>query len=132
MAKKRTKKQRSGKREKQRHPFRKETRMIELLQSNSYRDLKSHLQQLKPYLLDKNSNFLAVNQLYFDLQKIVGVREYIYAELRLFFKRVREKDGLRCRQSYFFRYLADPEHCNLGIKESSIKTILNQYVILDN
>ena len=126
MKKKKTKKQRSGKREKQRHPFRKETRMIELLQSNSYRDLKSLLQQLKPYLLDKNINYLTVNRLYFDLQKIVGVREYIYAEIRLFFKRVREKDGLRCRQSYFFRYLADPEHCNLGVKESSTKAILNQ------
>ena len=123
---KKKKKQRSCKREKQRHPFRRETRMIELLQSNSYGDLKSLLQQLKSYLLDKNSNFLTVNRLYFDLQAIAGIREYIYTEFRLFFKRVKEKDGLRCKQSHFFRYLADPEHCNLGISENSIKAILYQ------
>lgn len=100
--------------------------MIELLQSNSYGNLKSLIQQLKPYLLEKNTNFLAINQLYFDLQKIVGIRKYVYRQLALFFKGVKEKNGLRCKQSHFFRYLADPEHCNLGIKESSIKTILNQ------
>ena len=126
MKEKKTKKNHSCKREKQRYPFRKGTKMIELLQSNSYGNLKSLIQQLKPYLLEKNTNFLAINQLYFDLQKIVGIRKYVYRQLALFFKGVKEKNGLRCKQSHFFRYLADPEHCNLGIKESSIKTILNQ------
>ena len=100
--------------------------MIELLHSNSYGNLKSLIQQLRPYLLEKNTNFLAVNQLYFDLQKIVGIRKYVYAELVLFFKGVKEKNGFRCKQSHFIRYLADPAHCNLRIKESSIKTILYQ------
>lgn len=100
--------------------------MIELLQNNSYGNLKSLIQQLKPYLLEKNTNFLAVNQLYFDLQKIVGIRTFVYAEIVLFFKEVKKKNGFRCKQSHFFRYLADPEHCNLGIKENSIKAILNQ------
>ena len=126
MKKKSTKKQRSSKREKQRYPFRKETRMIELLHSNSYGDLKSLIQELRPYLLDKDTHFLAVNQLYFDLREIVGIREYIYAIIRSFFKGVKKKDGLRCKPSIFYRYLADPEHCNLGIIENSIKTILNQ------
>ena len=109
-----------------RSPFRKETRMIELLRSNSYGDLESLIQKLKPYLLEKNIQFFAVNQLYFDLQKIVGIRKNIYADIRLFYKDVKRKDGLRYKQSLLFRYLADPEHCNLGIMEGSIKTFLNQ------
>lgn len=120
------KKQRSCKREKQRAPFRKGTRMIELLHSNSHGDLKLLIQKLRPYLLEKNTPFLTINQLYFDLREIVGIREYIYAIIRSFFKGVKEKDGLRCKQSQFYRYLADPEHCNLGITENSIKAILNQ------
>ena len=126
MAQKRNKKQRGCKREKQRYPFRKETRMIELLYSNSYGELMSLIQKLRPYLMEKNTNFLTINQLYFDLREIVGIREYIYAIIRSFFKGVKEKDGLRCKPSIFYRYLADPEHCNLGIKENSIKTIMNQ------
>lgn len=121
-------KQRCSKREKQRYPFRRETRIIELLNFNSYGDLKELLEQLKPYLKDEDVYFTTANHLYFDLQKIEGVRVYIYTILNTFFKSIRKKKGLACKQSLFYRYLSDPEHCNLGISERSIKILLNQDV----
>ena len=121
-----TKQQKLRQREKRRYPFREETRIIELLQSNCYGDFKTLIQQIRPYLLDTDVNYLTVNSLFFDLKKIVGLRTYLYEELKLFFKKVKEKDGLRCKQSHFFRYLSDPEHCNLGLTEQSMKAIMNQ------
>jgi len=126
MIKKKTTKKRSGKRERQRHPFRKETKIIELLNNNSIRDLDNLIRMLQPYLLDMDVNIFTINRLYFDLQKIAGQRKVIYLELKLFFKNVMLKRGLKCKQSHFFRYLTNPEHCNLGISENTIKAILNQ------
>lgn len=62
--------------------------------------------------------------LFFDLEKVSGKRQFIIDELALFLKKVKDADGLKCKQNVFFRYLSCPEHCNLAFSEKSLKVLI--------
>ena len=50
--------------------------------------------------------------------------QFVYDELALFLKKVKDENGLSVTQSVFFRYLSHPDHCNLGISENSLKALI--------
>lgn len=115
--------QRNRKQQKRRYPFNDKTKLIDLVENTNHSRLKKMLERLHPYLLEgEESNIIQLNRLYFDLEKIEGIRKYIVYELASFLKEAHK--GLRFKQSVFFRYLSTPEHCNLGIKESSLKALI--------
>lgn len=106
-----------------RYPFKKTTKIIELVDSRFHSRLKVMLAKLRPYLLkNEEPNNIQLHRLYFDLEEIEGRRKYIIAIIASFLKEA--KEGLLYKQSVFFRYLSTPEHCNLGIKETSLKALI--------
>ncbi len=107
-------------REKRLYPFDSTTRLCELVKNVAIGDLDKLLVNLSPYLLDKVVLY-HVSRLNFDLDRIRGVQKNVYKMLADFLKNVLAKNGLRVKQEVFFRYLASPDHCNLGILSQSLK-----------
>ena len=117
-----SKTQRSKKQEK-RYPFSEATRLIEFVDKRHYGRLLKLLQNFRPYLLDgEEPNDFKLKRLNFDMGKLMNKHQFVFDELALFLIDV--KEGLTKRQSAFIRYLSTPEHCNLGIKEESLKALI--------
>ncbi len=117
--------QKNRKQQKLRYPFNEATKFIDLVDPRFHSRLKQMLESIRPYLLkDEESNIIQLNRLYFDLEQIKGRRKFIFFEIATFLKDAHK--GLKCKKSVFFRYLSTPEHCNLGIKESSLKPLITR------
>ena len=108
-------------RDRRRYPFNESTKLIELVEKKHYGDVVNLIEHLKPYLIDEGKGPFFLTGLFFDLEKVKGQRQFIIVELALFLKKLKEKNGLKCSQNVFFRYLSSPEHCNLAFSENSLK-----------
>ena len=86
------------------------------------------IELLKPYLIDEGKGPFFLTGLFFDLEKVKGQRQIIIVELALFLKKLKEKNGLKCSQNVFFRYLSSPEHCNLAFSENSLKALITEAI----
>lgn len=118
--------QQREKREKRRYPFKSTTKLIELVDKKHYGDIVKLIERLSPYLLTGERGLFMLTRLYFDLNKLVYQRQFVYDELALFLKKVKDENGLSVTQSVFFRYLSHPDHCNLGISENSLKALITE------
>ena len=116
--------QQRAKREKRRYPFKITTKLIGLVDKRHYGDIVKLIERLSPYLLTGERGPFMLTRLYFDLDKLVYQRQFIYDELAIFLKKVKDENGLSVTQSVFFRYLSSPDHCNLGISENSLKALI--------
>ena len=74
--------------------------------------------------MDGGKGAFLLTGLLFDLEKVNGQRQFIIDELALFLKKLKDENGLKCKQNIFFRYLSCPEHCNLEISENSLKPLI--------
>ena len=108
-------------RDKKRYPFTESTKIIELVDKKHYGDVVKLTERLKPFLMDGGKGAFMLTGLFFDLEKINGQRQFIINELALFLKKLKDENGLKCKQNVFFRYLSCPEHCNLAFSENSLK-----------
>ena len=111
-------------RDKKRYPFTESTKIIELVDKKHYGDVVKLTERLKPFMMDGGKGAFMLTGLFFDLEKINGQRQFIIDELALFLKKVKDADGLKCKQNVFFRYLSCPEHCNLEMSENSLKPLI--------
>ena len=111
-------------RDKKRYPFTESTKIIELVDKKHYGDVVKLTERLKPILVDGGKGAFLLTGLFFDLEKVSGKRQFIIDELALFLKKVKDADGLKCKQNVFFRYLSCPEHCNLAFSEKSLKVLI--------
>ena len=116
--------QQRARREKRRNPFKSTTKLIELVDKRHYGDIVKLIECLSPYLLTGERGPFMLTRLYFDLDKLVYQRQFVYDELAIFLKKVKDENGLSVTQSVFFRYLSSPDHCNLGISENSLKALI--------
>lgn len=107
-------------------PYKECTRLIDLVKSNCHGDVRRLVDNLRPYLMDGEGGYLFLTRLYFDEEKIQGVRKNAIKAIAEFLIKVKNKNGFskHQRQSTFFRYLSDPIHCNLGISEKSLKALI--------
>ena len=110
--------------DRRRYPFNESTKLIELVEKKHYGDVVNLIEHLKPYLIDEGKAPFFLTGIFFDLEKVKGQRQFIIVELALFLKKLKEKNGLKCSQNVFFRYLSSPEHCNLGISWKSLKVLI--------
>lgn len=113
---------RSKKQEKRRYPFSEKTKLIEFVDKRHYGSLLKLLKCLRPYLIDGEESDFKLKRLYFDKKKLLNNHQVVFDELALFLLDV--KEGLRQPQSVLIRYLSTPEHCNLQIKEESLKALI--------
>ena len=111
-------------RDKKRYPFTASTKIIELVDKKHYGDVVKLTERLKPFLMDGGKGAFVLTGLFFDLEKINGKRQFVIDELALFLKKVKDSNGLKCKQNIFFRYLSCPEHCNLAFSENSLKALI--------
>lgn len=111
-------------RDKKRYPFTESTKIIELVDKKHYGDVVKLTERLKPFLMDGGKGAFLLTGLLFDLEKVNGQRQFIIDELALFLKKLKDENGLKCKQNIFFRYLSCPEHCNLEISENSLKPLV--------
>lgn len=112
-------------RAKRRYPFDSETRLCDLVKTNCYEDIRDLVEHLRPYLQGVVGTY-SVSRLYFDLEKISGIHKFVYGVLAEFLVKVIAKGGLKKPLSVFFRYLASPDHCNLGVSEQSLKALITR------
>ena len=64
-----------------------------------------------------------------SVQVVIGTQvQFVYDELAIFLKKVKEENGFLVSQSVFFRYLSHPDHCNLGICENSLKALITEAI----
>ena len=115
-------------RDRRRYPFNESTKLIELVDKKHYGDVVNLIELLKPYLIDEGKGPFFLTGLFFDLEKVKGQRQFIIVELALFLKKLKEKNGLKCSQNVFFRYLSSPEHCNLAFSENSLKALITEAI----
>ena len=108
-----------------RYPFKPNTRILDLLWPKAYGDLDTLIKQLAPYLQEE-VRVTKATRLYFNLERIDGVRKNVYKELAEFLLKVNSKDALKISTSAFFRYLSSPDHCNLGVSEESLKALITR------
>ena len=118
--------QQRAQREKRRYPFKSTTKLIELVDKKHYGDIVKLIERLSPYLLTGERGPFMLTRLYFDLDKLVYQRQFVYDELAIFLKKVKDENGLSVKPSIFFRYLSSPDHCNLGISENSLKALITE------
>ena len=111
-------------RQRKRYPFTESKRIIELVDKKHYGDVVKLTERLKPFLMDGGKGAFLLTGLFFDLEKINGQRQFIIDELALFLKKLKDENGLKCKQNVFFRYLSCPEHCNLAFFENSLKALI--------
>ena len=111
-------------RDKKRYPFTKSTKIIELVDKKHYGDVVKLAERLKPFMMDGGKGAFMLTGLFFDLEKVSGKRQFIIDELALFLKKVKDADGLKCKQSEFIRYFSSSDHCNLDISEKSLKPLI--------
>ena len=111
-------------RDKKRYPFTKSTKIIELVDKKHYGDVVKLAERLKPFMIDGGKGAFVLTGLFFDLEKINGQRQFIIDELALFLKKLKEENGLKCKQSEFIRYFSSSDHCNLDISEKSLKPLI--------
>lgn len=115
-------------RENRRYPFKETTKLIELVDKKHYGHMMRLVERLRPYLKDGEGATFTLTRLYFDEEKIRNIRQFVYDELALFMSQVLTENGLTCAQLVFFRYLAQPEHCNLGITENTLKAVITEAI----
>ena len=120
------KEQQRRKQAKRRYPFKETTRLIELVDTRHYGDVVKLITRLSPYLTDGGKGAFMLSQLYFDPDKLAYQRQFVYDELALFLKKVKEEGGLLVSQAVVFRYLSSPDHCNLGVSENSLKALITE------
>ena len=113
-------------RAKRRVSFTDQTSLRDFIDSKSYKALKILLNKLSPYLQNQDVSVYKTNMLCFDLDKIKKKRSYIIALFAEFLNQVESDRTLRKPKSMLFRYLSSPEHCNLGIAESSLKALISK------
>lgn len=118
------KEEREKRRERRRFPFGKDTKLTDLITKGCYGDVYCLIKELSPYLTDGGREDWHRKQLYFDLDKLKGIRKNVIKSIAAFVKKVKAKNGFKKSQSVFFRYLCDPNHCNLGIRENSLKSLI--------
>lgn len=111
-------------RDRKRYPFTESTKIIELVDKKHYGDVVKLTERLKPILMDGGKGAFLLTGLFFDLEKINGQRQFIIDELAMFLKKLKDENGLKCKQNIFFRYLSCPEHCNLAFSEDSLKALI--------
>ena len=86
--------QQRAQREKRRYPFKRTTKLIELVDKKHYGDIVKLIERLSPYLLTEERGPFMLSRLYFDLDKLVYKRQFVYDELAIFLKKVKEENGL--------------------------------------
>ena len=111
-------------RDKKRYPFTESTKIIELVDKKHYGDVVKLAERLKPFMMDGGKGAFMLTGLFFDLEKVSGQRQFVIDELALFLKKVKDADGLKCKQSEFIRYFSSSDHCNLDISEKSLKPLI--------
>ena len=116
--------QRQRKQLQRRYPFTESTKIIELVDKKHYGDVVRLTERLKPLLKDGETGAFLLTGLFFDLEKVSGQRQFVIDELALFLKKVKDADGLKCKQSEFIRYFSSSDHCNLDISEKSLKPLI--------
>ena len=119
-----TQNQRQRKQQRRRYPFTESTKIIELVDKKHYGDVVRLTERLKPLLKDGETGAFLLTGLFFDLEKVSGQRQFVIDELALFLKKVKDADGLKCKQSEFIRYFSSSDHCNLDISEKSLKPLI--------
>jgi hypothetical protein len=110
-------------RENRRTPFKSTTKLIELVDKRHYGDIVHLVKRLKPYLKDGERGAFVLTGLNFELEKL-SKRQFVIDELAILLLKLKREDGLSCSQSVFIRYFSNPEHCNLGISEKSLKVMI--------
>ena len=111
-------------RQRKRYTFTESTKIIELVDKKHYGDVVKLIERLNPFLIDGEKGAFLLTGLFFDLEKVNGQRQFIIDELALFLKKVKDANGLKCKQSVLIRYFSSPEHCNLEISEKSLKAMI--------
>ncbi|MCR5070202.1 MAG: hypothetical protein K6A78_10505 [Prevotella sp.] len=120
--------QKRRRQESRRFPFNENTELRELVDKALYPDLSLTLSRLSPFLLTGERGLYGLRRLDFDLQKLEGCRQFVIKELAHFLKLAKDRNGLRCSQLVFFRYLSSKEHCNLEISENSLKALITKAI----
>lgn len=119
------------KQKKRRYPskfFKKSTRLIDLVDIYHHVAVKQLVNNLKPFLMEGESErgYISLTRLYFNPDMLYNKRQLVYDELAKFFYQVKGEKGFLCCQSYFFRYLANADHCNLDVSEKSLKALISK------
>lgn len=106
--------------------FKESTRLIDLIDHHQHFAVRQLVDNLKPFLMEGESEkgYISLTRLYFNPDMLCNKRQLVYDELSKFFYQVKSEKGFKCRQSHFFRYLADDVHCNLGVSENSLKALI--------
>lgn len=117
------------KQKKRRYPskyLKESTRLIDLVDHHYHSAIKQLVNNLKPFLMEGESEkgYISLTRLYFNPDMLCNKRQLVYDELAKFFYQVKSEKGFKCLQSHFFRYLADPVHCNLEVTENSLKALI--------
>ena len=108
--------------------FKESTRLVDLVDSQHYVAVRQLVDNLKPFLMEGESEhgYISLTRLYFNPDMLYNKRQLVYDELAKFFYKVKSDNGFLCRQSHFFRYLANADHCNLDICEKSLKAHISK------
>ena len=102
------------------------TRLIDLVDHHHHYAIRQLVNNLKPFLMEgeHERGYISLTRLYFNYDMLCNKRQLVYDELAKFFYQVKSENGFKCCQSHFFRYLANPIHCNLGVSEKSLKALI--------
>ena len=103
------------------------TRLIDLVDQHHHSAVRQLVDNLESFLMEGEyeKGYISLTRLYFNPNMFKKLtRQSVYDELAKFFYQVKSENGFKCRQSHFFRYLADPAHCNLGVSEKSLKALI--------
>lgn len=107
--------------------FKESTRLIDLVDYYHHDAVKQLVDNLRSFLMEgeREKGYISLTRLYFNLDVFkIKTRQTVYDELAKFFYQIKSENGFECCQSHFFRYLADPVHCNLGVSEKSLKALI--------
>ena len=106
--------------------FKVSTRLIDLVEQHHHSAVRQLVDNLEPFLMEGESEkgYISLTRLYFNPDMLCNKRQLVYDELAKFFYQVKSENGFKCLQSHFFRYLANPVHCNLGVSEKSLKALI--------
>lgn len=119
----RTKHQRRKSQKKNKQEFTSRTRVYDLLKREFHDELKKLIEDIRPFIRDGDSiDWKHLRYIDFDERKIPKT-EFVLIIVH-FILAIGKGDGLKCKMSVFVRYIASNEHSNLGLKYSSLNTLI--------
>lgn len=106
----------------------KDTLLLNLFSSDSYRAYDEMIEHLCPLLLTPPQNPRLIERLDFRPDLPRGSRKQIYFEVARLLQSGSSVLARGCNKNDLFRWLASPRHTNLGINFQTVKARVNEMV----